>query len=97
MRRTKIAIVIISLFMCFFSIYIGQYGLHNVAYIEHINQMFTEDEEIDLEELYYYHESIKEVSGSISKVTWIITVLALINTGLAFYGFFKSKNIIKSN
>ena len=95
MKRITIAIVALSLLIGLFSIYIGVLGLENVAQIEHINQMFAEDEEIDLEELYYNHESIKRTSGVISRGAWIIIVLTLINTCFASYVFFKSKNIYK--
>jgi hypothetical protein len=95
MKRMTIAIIALSLLIGLFSIYIGIQGLYNVAQVENINQMFAEDEEVDLEELYYYHESIKGTSGVISKIAWTITVLTSINTGLAFYGFFKSKNIYR--
>jgi len=97
MRRITIAIVALSLLIGMFSIYIGVQGLHNVDQIETINQMFAEDEEIDLEELYYRHESIKGDSAVISKVAWMIIVLTLVNFILGCYTFFKIKSISNSS
>jgi hypothetical protein len=93
MRKIAIAIVVLSLLIGFFSIYIGIQGLHNGAQMESINRMFTEDEEIDLEDLYYYHESINLASKAISINAWIIIVLTLINCVVGCYLFFKSKKV----
>jgi hypothetical protein len=91
MKRINITIIALSLLIVFFSVYISLQSLRNVAQVEKINQIFVEDEEIDLEVLYYHHENIKGVSGVISKIAWSIIVLTLINTSLVFYVFFQSK------
>lgn len=91
MRRTTIVIVAISLLIGLLSIYIGIQSLHNVAQMESINRMFTEDEEINLEDLYYHHESVNQSSRSISMIAWVITLVTLINCAVGCYLFFKSK------
>lgn len=93
MNRITIAIVVLSLLIGFFSIYIGVQSLHNRAQMENINRMFTEDEEVNLEDLYYYHESINASSRAISTSAWIIVVLTLINCAVGCYLFFKSKKV----
>jgi hypothetical protein len=93
MSRITIAIVVLSVLIGFFSIYIGIQSLHNMAQMENIHQMFAEDEEVNLEELYYYHESINAASGAISTSAWIIVMLTLINCAVGCYLFFKSKKV----
>lgn len=94
MKRKAIAIVTLSLLIGFFSTYIIIQGLHNGTQMENINRMFTEDEEINFEDLYYYHESINQSSRAMSMSAWIIIALTLINCIVGYYLFLKLKQKI---